>query len=110
FPVAIAKHRFEHNPDTRRQPRNFPDALLFERRQRIKKTFATLTGVEFPQRFEFVAHSVVVISSEVDISLAALSKNIQRFLDSARNDKGSLQFLELGLDLVEIGQLPGVVV
>src|SRR5215831_17180685 len=38
------------------------------------------------------------------------SEDIQRFLDSARNDRGSFQFFELRLDPVEIWQLPGVIV
>src|SRR5262245_15389800 len=38
------------------------------------------------------------------------SKDIHRFLDSARNDRGSFQFFELGSDLLEIWQLPRVVI
>jgi hypothetical protein len=71
--VAIAQHRFEHNSDAHGQVRDFPDALHLQRWQRIKETLATLAGVEFLQRFEFVVHSVVVMSSEVETSLAALS-------------------------------------
>src|SRR5206468_3021745 len=38
------------------------------------------------------------------------SEGIQRFLDSARNDRGSLQFFQFRFDLLEIWQLPGIIV
>src|SRR6266403_1590456 len=38
------------------------------------------------------------------------SEDIQRFLDSARNDRGSFQLRQLRFDLVEIWQLPRVVI
>src|SRR5439155_26173380 len=72
FPVAVAQHRFEDNPDAHRQPRNFANALFFQRRERKEKSFAPLTGVEFFERFGFVVHAVVVMSSEVETSLAIL--------------------------------------
>src|SRR4029077_19077021 len=39
FPVAVAQHRFEHNPDAYWQPRNFADLLFFQGRQRIEPAF-----------------------------------------------------------------------
>src|SRR6266513_4990555 len=38
------------------------------------------------------------------------SEDIQRFLDSARNERGSFQFCQLRLDLLEIWQLPRVII
>jgi hypothetical protein len=38
----------------------------------MKKSFAAFTGVELPQRFKLVSHAVIVMSSEVETSLAAL--------------------------------------
>src|SRR6184192_3572204 len=53
---------------------------------------------------------LLVMSSEVETSPATFFRNIERFLDSARNDKGSFQFRKFGLDPIEIRQLPCVVV
>ena len=54
--VTISQDGLEHDPNADRQSRNLPDALFLQRRQRIKKSFAPVTGVEFVQRFEFVDH------------------------------------------------------
>ena len=37
-----------------------------------KESFASFTGVECFKRFKFVSHAVIVMSSEVETSLAAL--------------------------------------
>src|SRR5207248_3270697 len=56
LPIAISQNRFEHDPDADRQTRNFTDALLFQRRQRMQESFPAVTGVELLQRLKFVAH------------------------------------------------------
>src|SRR5882724_3330450 len=76
----------------------------------MKKAFAPLARLEFPQRFKFVVHSVAIMSSEVETSLDAPSRRDLEIPDFARNDKDSFQFRQLRLDLIEIGQLPGVIV
>jgi len=43
-----------------------------------KNPYTPLTGVEFFERFEFVVHAVVVMSSEVETSLAPLFRKISR--------------------------------
>ena len=75
FAVAISQHRFEHDANADRQPRNLADPLLFQSRQRMEKSFAAFAGIEFLQRFEFVVHAVFVIPSEVeDIAGCPLQK------------------------------------
>src|SRR5438477_5041311 len=56
FSIAISQDRFEDDANADRQPRDFPDALLLERGQGMKKSTAAVTGVEFLQRFKFVRH------------------------------------------------------
>ena len=57
FSVAIPQHRFEHDPNADRQPRDRPDPLFFQRRQRMEATFAAIPGVEVLERLELVVHS-----------------------------------------------------
>ena len=45
--IAISQHRFQHNADAHRQPRNFSDALSFQCRQRIEEAFAPLPASNF---------------------------------------------------------------
>src|SRR5438309_2578514 len=56
FAVAIPEDRLEDNPNAHRQARNGANALLFERRKRMERTFPAVAGVEFPEGFEFVRH------------------------------------------------------
>jgi len=54
FAIAIAQHRFEHDANTHRKSRNFPDSLFFQRRQRMKLSGATGAGIERLECLEFV--------------------------------------------------------
>ena len=45
--IAISQDRFENDADADRQPRNFADALFFQRGKRMERSFAALAGVEF---------------------------------------------------------------
>ena len=62
--IAISQHRFQHNADAHRQPRNFSDALSFQCRQRIEEAFAPFARVEFPQRLKFVVHFLLSFRAE----------------------------------------------
>ena len=74
FPIAISQYRFEHDANTHWQSGNFLNALFFQRRQRIQKSFAAVTGVEFRQRIKFVLHSTRVIPSGVEEFLIVFRK------------------------------------
>ena len=47
--VAIAQDGFEHDADADRQARDFADALLLERGERVEGSFAAEAGVELLQ-------------------------------------------------------------
>ena len=49
--VAISQHRFEHDANADGQSRNFSDALLFQRRQRMQQSFAAFAGIKFLAAF-----------------------------------------------------------
>src|SRR5205085_462713 len=75
FPIAIAQHRFENDADTDWQPRDRAHALFFQGGKREERSFATLAGVELPQRLEFVVHfssaSVALILSKSGSAFAS---------------------------------------
>ena len=74
FAIAISQHRFENDANAHRQPRDFADALFFERGERMQKSLAATSGVEFLQRLEFVAHSLCAIISAVKSVILSASE------------------------------------
>ncbi len=82
--VAISQDRLEHDANADRQPGNRPDALRFERRERMQKSFAAVAGVELLQRLEFVIHILG--------SLASTKDNVCDFVPSVRNHFSSASF------------------
>jgi hypothetical protein len=58
FAIAISQDRFKNDANADGETRNFSDALLFQFWQRMEKTFAALSSIEFLEGVEFVIHFV----------------------------------------------------
>jgi hypothetical protein len=54
LPIAIAQHRFEDQANGNRQPGNWANPRLFQRRQRIKGRAPAVAGVELLEGFKSI--------------------------------------------------------
>src|SRR5205807_9857824 len=65
--VAISQHRFKHDSNADRQSRNFPNALFFQRRQRMQKSFVDRKSTRLNSSHLVISYAVFCLKKKKKI-------------------------------------------